>query len=166
MVTFISPRPLWDGSASPFEIVRESNDWLGRSQLYQTDPWVDCCFDFSIRLLSSSRIARTRNSRFSCSALSENEWLLLMRYRRSSCWISAISRRSFSVRAAIELSSMCELYAYAAKTKRLIYTIQPEEVACKATCVSVFPQDAKKSGPRESRPQQRLELVLDSPSNR
>jgi CheY-like chemotaxis protein len=60
---------------------------------------------------------------------------------------------------------MCELYAYAAKTKRLIYTIQPEEVAREATCVSVYPQDAKKSGPRESRPQQRLELVLDSPSN-
>jgi hypothetical protein len=39
-----------------------------RSQLYQTDPWLDCCFAFSASLLSSSRIARTRNSRFSCSA--------------------------------------------------------------------------------------------------
>jgi len=32
---------------------------------------------------------------------------------------------------------MCELYAYAAKTKRLIYTIQPEEVAREAICVRV-----------------------------
>jgi hypothetical protein len=50
-----------------------------RSQLYQTDPWLDCCFAFSTSVLSSSRIARTRNSRLSCSAFAAREWLLWLR---------------------------------------------------------------------------------------
>jgi|SRR5579859_1445584 len=49
-----------------------------RSQLYQTDPWLDCSFAFSTSILSCSRIASTRNSLFSCSASSASEWLLFI----------------------------------------------------------------------------------------